>query len=282
MAFTKLTGNLSNVSELPDRPNDSAGMDAEALKAVFDAAGNAIQTYLNTVLIPELEGSTAAGNLGIAPITGLTDAADVQAALEALLEAIGDIEAGSVTDSSITTAKLADLAVTTAKLAAAAVTTAKLADGAVTAAKLGALAVETAKLNDRAVTGGKIALAAVANENLGAKAVKGANIDDAAVDTAQLKDSAVTFAKTSGVQKEIKTATGTLVASGWSNKTYALTVSGMTATCEFVAAPNTASGWAAAADAMLYPPTAGAGTLTFTCEDTPSVDIPVTVYYWEA
>ena len=64
MAFTELTTDLSNISALHDRPNDEDGMSAAALKAAFDAAGNAIKEYINETLIPELEAS-GAGNIGI-------------------------------------------------------------------------------------------------------------------------------------------------------------------------------------------------------------------------
>lgn len=120
----------------------------------------------------------------------------------------------------------------------------------------------------------------VGSDDLGLKAVKQANIDDSAVGTNQIAANAVTLDKTTGVQKSINVADVTLTTGGWSNKSQAVSISGMTANSEFVAAPNTAAGWAAAADAMVYPPTAGAGTLTFTCDSVPAADIPITVYWW--
>lgn len=85
-----------------------------------------------------------------------------------------------------------------------------------------------------------------------------------------------------GVQALIQKATGTLASgSAWdSNNTQSLTITGMTSNSEFVASPNTSDGWAAAADAMLYPPVAGSNELVFTCETVPSVGIPITVYWW--
>lgn len=86
-----------------------------------------------------------------------------------------------------------------------------------------------------------------------------------------------------GAQALIQKATGTLASgSAWdsSNNTQSLTITGMTSNSEFVASPNTSDGWAAAADAMLFPPTAGSGILTFTCETIPTVNIPITVYWW--
>lgn len=281
MAFTELETDLSNISALSDRPNDDDGMSAAALKAAFDAAGNAIKLYINETLIPELEAS-GADSIGIEPITGLPGTTNVQEALVALLDALDDVQAGTVTDGSITTPKLGDLAVTTAKLSELAVVTSKIADLAVTTAKLANLAVTTEKLAGRSVTGEKLALTAVNNEHIGSKAVKQANIDDSAVGTNQIASGAVTPVKTTGIQKVINAANATLTVSGWTNKSQRVTVSDITANSRFVASPNNAEGWAAAADAMLYPPTADAGGLTFTCDTVPSAAIPLTVYFWEA
>lgn len=110
----------------------------------------------------------------------------------------------------------------------------------------------------------------------------------AAVHTAELDDGAVTPAKTTGLQKTIHKATATLLGgeSNWpmvgSYNTQSVNVSGMTATSEFTAAPDDQTGWAAAADCMLFPPMAGAGTLTFTCDTVPEDDISITIYFWEA
>lgn len=51
MSLTKLTENLNNVSSLPDKPS----IQSEELKKVFDAAGNIIKEYLNTILTEEIE-----------------------------------------------------------------------------------------------------------------------------------------------------------------------------------------------------------------------------------
>ena len=262
MAFTKFTDPIDHIANLSDRPNDTDGMNAQALKAAFDQGFADTQDYLNNTLIPELDVE--------------------QDKIAQLQQDIEDIEAGAVTEDSVNTAAIQNLAVTTAKLADLAVTAAKIANLTITAAKIANSAIETAKLADRAVTGPKIALAAVSGEHLGSKVVKQANIGDGAVGTTQIADSAVTLAKTAGIQKEINVFSGTLTAAGWSNEAQALTIQGMTATCNFVAAPNNSTGWAAAADAMLYPPTAGANTLTFTCDSVPAADIHVTVFWWEA
>jgi hypothetical protein len=88
-----------------------------------------------------------------------------------------------------------------------------------------------------------------------------------------------------GAQKAIQSNSFSLTADGWTARsgggyTKTVTVSGMTATKAFVASPSTEAAWKAAADAELYPPTAGDGTLTFTCENQPEAAITITVYFW--
>lgn len=88
--------------------------------------------------------------------------------------------------------------------------------------------------------------------------------------------------RTTGAQSPIQAFVGTLTSGGWDSSamTQALSISGITASSQFIAQPHDKSGWIAAQDANLFPPTAGAGTLAFECETLPSADIPVTVYWW--
>jgi hypothetical protein len=169
---------------------------------------NEIKTYLNNTLLGGLssvDSGKGASAVGLFPVTGLTDVADVQAAIEGLVGLIAAVTQGAVPDGSISTAKLADNAVeedkikagavTAGKLAALAVTTATLAAAAVTAAKLADNAVETAKIKDGAVAEGKVASGAIIASKLGAAAVETAKIKDGAVTTVKLADTAVTEAK---------------------------------------------------------------------------------------
>lgn len=55
MALTKLTEDVSQISKLGNHPNSDNGLDSDALKAWFDKAPESIKTFLNTILIPELE-----------------------------------------------------------------------------------------------------------------------------------------------------------------------------------------------------------------------------------
>lgn len=88
--------------------------------------------------------------------------------------------------------------------------------------------------------------------------------------------------RTTGAQEKIKKFQDTLYAQNWNTgtKTQALNITGFTANSEFIAQPDSKAGWIAATDATIYPPTAGAGTLTFECATIPTADISVTVYWW--
>lgn len=55
MAITKMTADVNLVSKLGTRPKVDNGLTTDALKAWFDKAPGAIKTYLNEVLIPEIE-----------------------------------------------------------------------------------------------------------------------------------------------------------------------------------------------------------------------------------
>lgn len=50
MALTELTTNLNIIQSLPDQP----ALTADELKQNFDAGSNSIKTYINEMLLPEL------------------------------------------------------------------------------------------------------------------------------------------------------------------------------------------------------------------------------------
>lgn len=57
MAFSisKLTANVNNIQDLSDKPNETDGLTAQALKEKFDKAGSDIKTYINGTLTVEVE-----------------------------------------------------------------------------------------------------------------------------------------------------------------------------------------------------------------------------------
>jgi hypothetical protein len=85
MAFTPFETSTTNISTLSDRPNQNDGLSSAQLKGRFDKAGNDIKTYINDVLLEELEsvtdGDSGADNIG-ATAVGDGTATTVQGILE--------------------------------------------------------------------------------------------------------------------------------------------------------------------------------------------------------
>ena len=168
MAIDKFTDDIGYISKLADEPNDTGGMTADQLKAEFDKAGKAIQTYINTTLIPEAENDIYLASQG--------------------KQSGQQIETEGIADSAITTAKLGDYSVTTDKIVNSAVTEEKILSGAVTSSKLGEKAVQQTNIGDKAV----------GTSQLGDSAVTESKIYDGSVTTNKIADLAVTNAKLAG------------------------------------------------------------------------------------
>lgn len=111
----------------------------------------------------------------------------------------------TVTDDSLTTAKLKDKQITEPKMADnaistrtiidASVTTAKLADASVTTDKLGGSSVTTAKLDNLSVTEAKLASDSVTRDKVADSAIGTSELASKAVTTDKLADSSVTADK---------------------------------------------------------------------------------------
>ena len=214
----RVTDELGTVSTLDDRPNDTSGLTAAELKAKFDADSGTLKAYLNDVLIPFLEGMKAAASLGITTIPGFS-AGNVQTALEQIVQAMQDVTQGSVTDGSITLAKLAAEVTAIAlggaaashthgagdinsgvldaarlpvldgtKLGVGSVGTAQLGAAVVTSGKLAALSVLATHIAQYAVTAQKIAPGAVTAEKIAALAITTALLANKAVTAEKLAD----------------------------------------------------------------------------------------------
>lgn len=155
MAFTAFNEDMEIISRLSDLPNDTDGLTPAELKARFDRAGTLLKAYINSTLLSELGGASAAANLGVGPVNGTDMGTTIQAALDALAAQIVEATLGAIPDKSIGESKFADLAVSTRALSELAVTAAKIAAGAVTTAKLATGAVTSAKIATGAVTNEK-------------------------------------------------------------------------------------------------------------------------------
>ncbi len=263
MSFTRFTTDTQNISALTDRPNDMEGMTAAQLKAAFDKAGTDIAEYINNTLVAELEGTGAAGNLGIDTIAGLT-ATTVQAALAELFAALQDVVLGDIPNESLDTEKFVRRSVTNEIIALATILTENLANGSVTGPKIADDTLETAKYKNRSVTGGKIALAAIVEELLASGSVTEPKIASGAVTGPKLAAGAVTIDKTTGIQPEHKAVAVTVpgIAAGG---TVTVNVAGVTATNTLIvtAAPASFIKWR---DCGVRCSAQGNGTLTFAAE----------------
>lgn len=233
MAFTQLTDDMDFIQKLDDEPNDVGGLSADELKAEFDKAGNAVKTYINGTLLPELAGQDASTWLGVYPLDDIPTATTIHEALLGAIDIAKQAQSGTLApniietamlqnlcvtegklgNTAVTTGKIADGSVTTAKLAASAVTTAKIADDAVTNAKVADDAIGTAQIIDKNVTGAKIADLGITNANLGTGCVTSAKIGDGEVKTANINDGAVTLGKLASAAKVHKAVLSVLAAS---------------------------------------------------------------------
>lgn len=197
----KITEAAIAANGVQSRPDKLTGTAAQN-KKVFDALVTAVVKERFNALLDELTGTTAAAQLGITTIPGFS-AGNVQTALEQIVQAMQDVTQGSVTDGSITLAKLAadvtaialggaaashthgagDIASGTlessripvldgTKLGTGSVGTAQLGAAVVTAEKLAALAVLAQHIANGAVTTQKIAAGSVTAEKIADGAVK--------------------------------------------------------------------------------------------------------------
>ena len=211
----------SGVQSQPDKLTGTAAQN----KKVFDNLVTAVVREKFNALLDELTGTTAAAQLGITTIPGFS-AGNVQTALEQIVKAMQDVTQGSVTDGSITLAKLAAEVTAIAlggaaashthgggdinsgvldaaripvldgtKLGTGSVGTAQLGAAAVTAEKLAALAVLAQHIANGAVTTQKIAPGAVTAEKIAALAITAALIADKTITAAKLVDKTVTAEK---------------------------------------------------------------------------------------
>lgn len=199
MSLPKFNEDIQIISKLADEPNDVGGLSANELKAKFDEAGNLIKSFINDTLLPYLEAATGAGDIGIANIPGLNDAATVQAALQELKTQINNTSTGSIPDRSLPGEKLVTGAVGTNELANASVTLEKIASGAVNDSKIAA----------EKLSGASIQAKAIQNSHLNGKVIKAENVEDNSLTGDQIKDLSIPAGKiASGAVQTAKIAAG--------------------------------------------------------------------------
>lgn len=210
----KITEAAIAANGVQSRPDKLTGTAAQN-KKVFDALVTAVVREKFNALIDELTGTAAAAQLGITTIPGFS-AGNVQTALEQIVQAMQDVTQGSVTDGSITLAKLAAEVTAVALGGAAASHThsagdiasgvldlsripvldgTKLGAGSVGTAQLGAAAVTSEKLAALSVLATHIAQGAVTAQKIAPGAVTAEKIAAGAIITALLAPNAVTAEK---------------------------------------------------------------------------------------
>ena len=210
----KITDAAIAANGVQSRPDKLTGTAAQN-KKVFDALVTAVVKERFNALLDELTGTTAAAQLGITTIHGFA-AGNVQTALEQIVQAMQDVTQGSVTDGSITLAKLAAEVTAVALGGAAASHThgagdinsgvldaarlpvldgTKLGAGSVGTAQLGAAVVTTDKLAALSVLATHIAQNAVTTQKIAPGAVTAEKIAALAITTALLAPNAVTAEK---------------------------------------------------------------------------------------
>lgn len=185
MSLPKFNEDIQIISKLADEPNDVGGLSADELKAKFDEASGLIKTFINDTLLPYLEGVSGAGNIGIANIPGLNDAATVQAALLELKTQLNNTSTGSIPDRSLSGEKLVTGAVGTNELANASVTSDKIANDSVDDSKISAKKLSGASIQDKAIE----------NRHLNGKVIKAENVEDNTLTGDQMKDLSIPAGK---------------------------------------------------------------------------------------
>ena len=223
----------SGVQSQPDKLTGTAAQN----KKVFDNLVTAVVRERFNALIDELTGEDAAGQIGVAAVSGLS-ASTVQEAFEALVGAMQDITQGSVADGSITLAKLAAEVTAIALGGAAASHThgaGDIASGTLDAARLPLLdstslkagsvgatqladgAVVTEKLGRASVTAEKIAALAITAALIANKTITAAKLADGTITATQLADG-IPYTKFGLAANQVRTITaGTAAPSGGSD-----------------------------------------------------------------
>lgn len=199
MSLPKFNEDIQIISKLADEPNDVGGLSANELKAKFDEAGTLIKAFINDTLLPYLESVSGAGDIGIANIPGLNDAATVQAALQELKTQLNNTSTGFIPDRSLSGEKLVTGAVGTNELENASVTFDKIASGAVNDSKIAA----------EKLSGASIQAKAIQNSHLNGKVIKAENVEDNSLTGDQIKDLSIPAGKlASGAVQTTKIADG--------------------------------------------------------------------------
>lgn len=103
MSIPTMTKDLAVIQKLSDLPNSTEGLTADQLKAKFDEAALALQSWLNETLVPAI----VAANIPFTPSSTL-DASNVDAAIRAVQEQMTEVSSGAIANGSVTAEKLSE------------------------------------------------------------------------------------------------------------------------------------------------------------------------------
>lgn len=237
MSIPTLDTDLSIIQKLDDYPNDIGGLSAAQLKAKFDEGVLALQTYINTVLIPAL----IASNVSFAP-TAAINAETVQAAIENVQAQLAGISAGTIPNNTVGMEKLT-------KTVQNAIASGGGAASAVTALS------ETVAQNVAATGENTTAIAAINTANTARDAE---------------------IAKIGNKAEKSKGATFVLTAAGWAEnkQTVAINIGAGRNDAVGLDTSATLAQWQEAAKCGVKVYSANEEGITFSCETVPTLDLP--------
>lgn len=272
----------SGVQSQPDKLTGTAAQN----KKVFDNLVTAVVREKFNALLDELTGAAAAAQLGITTIPGFS-ADNIQTALEQIVKAMQDVTQGSVTDGSITLAKLAADVTAIALGGAAASHThgaGDIASGTLESSRIPVL--DGTKLGTGSVGTAQLGAAVVTAEKLAALAVLAQHIANGAVTTQKLAEGAVTAEKIAdGAVKLTFTDTTVAAAAFAPDTTYAdfpfrasVSLAGVTGTM----VPEVVFGATDAASGVFAPVAESiSGGIYLYAAEVPSADITIpTIICW--
>lgn len=219
MSLPKFNEDIQIISKLADEPNDVGGLSADELKAKFDEASGLIKAFINDTLLPYLEGVSGAGDIGIANIPGLNDAANVQAALQELKTQLNNTSTGSIPDRSLSGEKLVTGAVGTNELANASVTSDKIANASVDDSKISAEKLSGASIQDKAIENRHFNGKVIKAENVEDNSLTGNQIEDFSIPSVKISSGAVTRSKLANDVKVLAFTNKTVAVSDWASDT---------------------------------------------------------------
>lgn len=237
MSIPTLDTDLSIIQKLDDYPNDIGGLSATQLKAKFDEGVLALQTYINTVLIPAL----IASNVSFTP-TAAVKAETVQAAIENVQAQLAGISAGTIPNNTIGMEKLT-----------------KTVQNAITSG--GSASADVAALS-------KIVTQNVAATSENAAAISSINAANVTRDAE--------ISKIAGKAEKSKGATFVLTAAGWAEGKQTVEINIGSGRNDAVGLDTSATlaQWQEAAKCGVKVYSANEEGITFSCETVPTLDLP--------